>query len=189
MILLVTLLVASMVAFTWGVIVAIWRFTWIRPRGIPMCTAVHHDGEPLRWRHGVVILGESKAKFYLLRSLRLRPDLISDRRRIQIVGRRDVKSGVVRLLADPRIIELQSGDFRIDLAGGHALDMALVAWLESAPSTRIQRLTRHPRRGREQGNATGCRSWRRSSARGASGPFSQPQSRISAGRRYRAMKK
>ena len=148
---LFTVTMACMAILVWGMGVAIWRFSWIRPRGIPVCTAVYRDCRRHRWQHGVIILGEDAAKLYLLRSLKPGADLSCERHNIEIVGRRDVKTVVLRLLADPRIVELQAGDVRVDVAGGHAMDMALVAWLESAPSTRIQRLSKHPRRVKERG--------------------------------------
>lgn len=115
---LFTVTMACMAILVWGMGVAIWRFSWIRPRGIPVCTAVYRDGRRHSWHHGVIILGEDAAKLYLLRSLKPGADLSCERHNIEIVGRRDVKTGVLRLLADPRIVELQAGDVRVDVAGG-----------------------------------------------------------------------
>lgn len=142
-----------------GALIAGVRFIALRSRGIPVVVRSMPNPEGRHWRHGVLVYGGMHARVFKLRSLRPESDISLSRQGTSIVSRREISGREAHFL-EPELHVLALQDNRdVDSAGPRgacwevalddAGDTALVAWLESAPSSRMVRpLTRiHPRRG------------------------------------------
>lgn len=126
------------------------RFLTLRSGGIPVVVRSVPNPDARHWRHGILVYGGVYARVYKVRSLRPEPDISLFRQGTSITGRREITAREAQFLeADLHVLALDDGGARWELALDDAGDTALVAWLESAPSTRMVRpQTRiDPRRG------------------------------------------
>ncbi|WP_448851127.1 DUF2550 family protein [Corynebacterium sp. 335C] len=130
------LLLAAVVA------AALLRFVLLRSKGLPVAVRpLGTAGDGHGWRHGVLTFTNDCAGMYKLRSLRPSADFFIDRRSAHVTSRRDlteVEAGFFDRGSHVIGIACESGagwEFAVDSGA----DTALVAWIESSPSTRQTR--------------------------------------------------
>jgi hypothetical protein len=133
-----------------AVVIAGGRFLTLRSRGIPVVVRRLPSPEGRHWRHGVLVYGGMTARVFKVRSLRPESDFEIHRQGTGISGRREITEWEAQFLEpDLHVMEVEDGGTRFEVALDEAGDTALVAWLESAPSTRQVRSVNRvdPRRG------------------------------------------
>lgn len=120
---------------------AAWRFLTVRAHGASAVVrklpaqAAHH------WRHGVVRYRGDYLEFYKLRSLWPAADLRLNRTRTVTEGHRRAGDEDPDILAhDQIILHLASEGVGYEFAVPHHAAKAIVAWTESAPSERKERI-------------------------------------------------
>jgi len=124
-----------------GGALALWRFASLHAKGTPVIARRLPAGDGSHWRHGVMVYSESTLKMYKLRSLRPGCDAEFARHDVTIVDRRnptDIEAGF--FAPGLRVVRIKSGkntewEFAVDSSS----DTALVAWVESKPSSRQTR--------------------------------------------------
>ncbi|AWT25845.1 MULTISPECIES: DUF2550 domain-containing protein [Corynebacterium] len=149
-----TILIIVLVCLAaFAVVMACGRFLTLRSRGIPVVVRSLPNPDGRHWRHGVLVYGAMHARVFKLRSLRPESDISISRQRTSIECRRPITDKESNFLEpELHVLALDDGGVRWEVAIDDAGDTALVAWLESAPSTRsVRPLTRiDPRRGIEE---------------------------------------
>lgn len=134
------LIIVAVCVVAFGALMAGGRFLTLRSRGIPVVVRSVPNPDGRHWRHGVLVYGGMHARVFKLRSLRPEPDISLSRQRTSITGRRDATARETAFLEDDlHVLCLTDGGVRWEVALDDAGDTALVAWLESAPSTRMVR--------------------------------------------------
>lgn len=119
---------------------ALWRFLVLRSKGYPVVIRSLPNEDGRHWRHGVLVYSGTSAKFYKLRSIKPESDLSLTRLGTEILGRREItKREHACLEKNLHVIEVQHRGKRWELALDSQGDTALVAWLESGPSARLDR--------------------------------------------------
>lgn len=117
-----------------------WRFMVMRPHGNSVIVRVLPAQSGHGWRHGSMLYQGTVVKFYKLRSFSPTADLTIDRQYTRFVGRRDPQPDEVHTLEPGlRILQLKVGERTIELAVDSRGEMAFLAWLESAPTRRLER--------------------------------------------------
>lgn len=114
-----------------------YRFFTLRSVGFPVVVRALPSPEGRRWRHGVLLFSDSYARFYKVRSILPWGDVLMPRHSIEIVSRRTAGTsdqGALHEGAGVLRIRVHDKDYEMAMSGD--ADTALVAWLESSPSTR-----------------------------------------------------
>lgn len=115
---------------------AAWRFLTVRSRGARALLR----RVPGSWRHGVVRYRGDTLEFFKLRSLSPRPDLVIDRCQATVTDHRmGGEEDPVIIDKDDVILSITTPDGVSEFAVPHHAAKAIVAWVESAPSTRLER--------------------------------------------------
>lgn len=134
------LIIVAVCVVAFGVLMAGGRFLTLRSRGIPVVVRSVPNPDGRHWRHGVLVYGGMQARVFKLRSLRPESDISLSRQGTEITGRREITGREATFLEDElHVLSLSDGEARWEVALDDAGDTALVAWLESAPSTRMVR--------------------------------------------------
>lgn len=149
-----TILIIVLVCLvSFGTLMVGGRFLTLRSRGIPVVVRSVPNPEARHWRHGVLVYGGMHARVFKLRSVRPEPDISLSRQGTAITARREINSREAHFLEpELHVLSLEDNGAHWEVALDDAGDTALVAWLESAPSTRMVRpMTRiDPRHGLER---------------------------------------
>ncbi|WP_297007607.1 DUF2550 domain-containing protein [uncultured Corynebacterium sp.] len=131
------LIIVAVCVVSFGILMAGGRFLTLRSRGIPVVVRSVPNPDGRHWRHGVLVYGGMHARVFKLRSLRPEPDISLARQGMEITGRRPITGKETSFLEpELHVLSLSDGGSRWEVALDDAGDTALVAWLESAPSTR-----------------------------------------------------
>jgi hypothetical protein len=124
-----------------GGALALWRFASLHAKGTPMIARPIPAADGAHWRHGVMVYTESCLKLYKLRSLRPGRDAEFARNDVKIIDRRDptdIEAGFFQ--PGLRVVRIESAkNGQWELALDSSADTALVAWVESKPSSRQTR--------------------------------------------------
>ncbi|WP_158268508.1 DUF2550 domain-containing protein [Corynebacterium liangguodongii] len=119
---------------------ALWRFSTLRNTGSQGLMRRLPAEDVHGWRHGVFRYSEEQLKFYKLRSLSFTCDAAVNRRGSSIEGFRELSAAEREFIPGvDRVVVLSTGAARYELASDSRAQMALVSWIESAPSTRSVR--------------------------------------------------
>ncbi|MDO4685603.1 MAG: DUF2550 domain-containing protein [Corynebacterium sp.] len=123
------------------VILAVWRFYMLRSSG-SLVILRHVPAQGAHgWRHGLIRYNGSIAEYYKLRSLSPVANIIIDRQHAQLLGSRSpVPNESDFMQPNTKIAHLLVGDMEYEIAMDLRSEMALTAWLESAPSQRLKRV-------------------------------------------------
>lgn len=115
---------------------AAWRFLTVRSKGTPaLLRAV-----PGKWRHGVVRYRGDTLEFYKLRSLTPAPDVVIDRCQARVTEHRmGGDEDPVIIDQDDIILSVSTPGRMHEFAMAHHAAKAVVAWVEAAPSRRLER--------------------------------------------------
>ncbi|WP_165164327.1 DUF2550 domain-containing protein [Corynebacterium qintianiae] len=119
---------------------ALWRFTSVRNHGSQGLLRQMPAEGVHGWRHGVFLYSGESLKFYKLRSLAFKSDIVLCRRGTEVEGFRDVTDAEQEIMPDiDRVLVLGSPSGTYEFASDRRARMALVSWLESAPHERQMR--------------------------------------------------
>lgn len=119
---------------------AAWRFLTLRSRGATALIRPLKETDSLAWRHGVIRYKGDVLHFYKLRSLAPRADLVIQRTYATVVGHRRGADEQDEMVDDDQIIvEVDNSSGGYEFALEHHAAKAVIAWIESAPSARLDR--------------------------------------------------
>jgi len=147
------LIIVLVCLMSFGVLTVGGRFLTLRSRGIPVVVRSVPNPEARHWRHGILVYGGMHARVFKLRSLRPESDISLSRQGTAITGRREITPREAHFLeSELHVLSISDNGATWEVALDDAGDTALVAWLESAPSTRMVRPSTRidPRRGLER---------------------------------------
>lgn len=131
---LFTLIVVA-VGFIFLALVA-WRFLTVRSKGAPVLFRRQGDG----WRHGVVRYRGDNLECFKVLSLSPAADLTIDRCTTQVDAHRKGEEEQTDIIDDEDIILVLSNPAGVyEFALAHHAAKAIIAWIESAPSLRLER--------------------------------------------------
>lgn len=142
---------------------AAWRFFSLRSRGTNVIMRELPASGNHGWRHGTLRYGGETLEYFKLRSLMPWANLVLDRREVEILGTRNISESEAEFMPDEvKILTIAVGEHRGENHGeyleehetsGKILEgkryevgleahgeMALRAWVESAPDLRQQRV-------------------------------------------------
>lgn len=122
-------------------LLAAWRFVALRHTGTKAVMRRLPARENRGWRHGVLRYRGERLDFFKLRSVSPKPDLTFERSGFLLKDRRDLTSLEQRFMVPERkvlVVKTSLGEFEWVL-DSHA-EMALLAWVESAPTQPMQRM-------------------------------------------------
>ncbi|KQB86366.1 DUF2550 domain-containing protein [Corynebacterium lowii] len=119
---------------------AAWRFFGLRSRGTTVILRRLPATGTHGWRHGLVRYEGEELRYYKLRSLAPVADTIFDRQALSLASQRDLSAREASFMAEGmRVLELKHGNESWEIAVDLRTEMALRAWLESAPDARQER--------------------------------------------------
>lgn len=122
-------------------LLALWRFLAYRANGTQALIRRLPAKGSHGWRHGVIRYRGEMIDFYKLRSVSPSPDVTFERHGFSLKGRRDQTAFEQRFM-EPGVrilvVDTRRGEFEWAL-DRHA-EMALLAWVESAPTQPLQRM-------------------------------------------------
>lgn len=125
-------------------LLAFWRFLTKRAGGTQVIMRRLPAKESHGWRHGVIRYKGDMLEFYKLRSLSPHPDIVLRRDELVLNGRREKTGAEQKFMEErTRIVQLKSSTRQCEWALNSHAEMALLAWLESAPTRPVVRT--HPR--------------------------------------------
>lgn len=124
-----------------AVALAAWRFLTVRSHGAPALMRRYPAHDTHEWRHGVIRYRGDIMEFYKLRSLWPTADLRLDRTHTTAEGHRRAGDEDPDILdSDYIVLHIESAGKGYEFAVSHHAAKAVVAWTESAPSERKERL-------------------------------------------------
>ncbi|KQB83797.1 DUF2550 domain-containing protein [Corynebacterium oculi] len=119
---------------------AAWRFFALRSRGTTVVLRPLPASGTHGWRHGLVRYEGEELRYYKLRSLAPVADVIFDRQALSLASHRDLSAREASFMAEgSRVVVLKHGREAWEIAVDTRTEMALRAWLESAPDVRQER--------------------------------------------------
>lgn len=123
------------------VLLAATRFFTLRSRGASVLLR-HLPAKGIHgWRHGVIRYAGDHAEYFKLRSLVPGYDLRLNRLDIEVVGHRTVSDDEASFIStDMRAVHVKVGAKEYEIAFDLHGEMAFMAWIESAPSKRMERV-------------------------------------------------
>lgn len=146
LVLVLAVVVASIAA-------AAWRFFSLRSRGTNVIMRELPASGNHGWRHGTLRYEGETLEYFKLRSLRPWANLVLDRREVEILGTRGLSESEAEFMPDEvKILTISvgehQGEHHEEAVGGKRYEvgleahgeMALRAWVESAPDLRQQRV-------------------------------------------------
>ncbi|APT84564.1 DUF2550 domain-containing protein [Corynebacterium aquilae] len=119
---------------------AAYRYFYLRPHGTSIVMrALPADGGH-GWRHGVIRYNDGVLEFFQLRSLSRRPDITLQRMDTHLMSRRKPREDETHTLESfLKVLVVESGGKEYELALDLRGETAFTAWLESAPTQRLER--------------------------------------------------
>lgn len=136
-------------------ILAAFRFFTLRSRGTSVLMRKMPAKDSHSWRHGMLrYIGES-VKFFKLRSVSPAADLVFNRLDVELLGTRKLDDDEASFMPEAaEVLHFRAGDREYEVASDLHGILALIAWIESAPSRRQEkqdferlrsRATRYPK--------------------------------------------
>ncbi|MEJ6014316.1 DUF2550 domain-containing protein [Corynebacterium sp. H127] len=120
---------------------AVWRFLNHRHSGTQVLMRRVPAQDARGWRHGVIQYHGEKLDFYKLRSISPNPDISFDRCGFLLKDRRNQTAFEQKFMeSSRRIIALKTNQGEFEWALDPHAEMALLAWIESAPTQPLQRM-------------------------------------------------
>lgn len=115
----------------------VWRFTVLRRTGSQGLLRELPASGIHGWRHGVFRYSDENLKFYKLRSLAFASDVVLRRRGSRVEGFRELTTAEREFMPRvDRVAVLSGPGWSYEFASDRRAAMALVSWIESAPSER-----------------------------------------------------
>ncbi len=122
-----------------AVMLAAWRFFTLRSRGTMVILRQLPQSGVHGWRHGSLRYNGNDLEYFKLRSLSPMADLIVHRLSVELLDRREPTSEEAVFMSEgTNIVRIKSKNDEIELGLDSHGEMALTAWLESAPDVRAE---------------------------------------------------
>ncbi|QMV85091.1 DUF2550 domain-containing protein [Corynebacterium hindlerae] len=122
-------------------LLAAWRFIAHRANGTPVLIRRMPAKDGRAWRHGVVRYRGNILDFYKLRSVSPSPDVTFERRGFSLKGRREQTAREQKFMEPGlKVLVVQTSRGEFEWAMDSHAEMALLAWVESAPTQPLQRM-------------------------------------------------
>lgn len=122
-------------------LLALWRFVKLRAQGTQVLIRRMPANSARGWRHGVIRYRGELIDFFMLRSINPTPDVTFARHGFVLKGRREATSVEQKFMESQlRILEVETNRGVFEWAVGPHTEMALLAWVESAPTQPLQRM-------------------------------------------------
>ncbi|WP_233195533.1 DUF2550 domain-containing protein [Corynebacterium sp. 13CS0277] len=119
---------------------AAYRFLYLRPHGTPIVMRTLPADGGHGWRHGVIRYSDGVLDFFQLRSLSRKPDITLQRMGTTLVERRSPREDEAHTLESfLKVLVVAAGGKEYELALDLRGETAFTAWLESAPTQRLER--------------------------------------------------
>nr|WP_227659054.1 MULTISPECIES: DUF2550 domain-containing protein [unclassified Corynebacterium] len=119
---------------------AAWRFFALRSRGTTVVLRLLPASGTHGWRHGLLRYAGEELRYYKLRSLAPVADVIFDRQALVLASHRDLSAREASFMTEAaRVVVVEHGKETWEIAVDARAEMALRAWLESAPDARQER--------------------------------------------------
>lgn len=123
------------------VVLAVLRLVTLRSRGTSVLLRCLPAKGIHGWRHGVLRYAGDHAEFFKLRSLAPGNDLRLNRLDIGILGHRTVSDDEAKFISEGmRALHVKVADMECEIAFDQHGEMAFLAWIEAAPSKRMERI-------------------------------------------------
>ncbi|MCF4006965.1 DUF2550 domain-containing protein [Corynebacterium uropygiale] len=120
-----------------------WRFFMLRSQGSTVVLRRMPAEGVHGWRHGIINYRADHLSYYKLRSLSPVADLVVHRSDVSVSGHRPMAEAEASFLPEGmHILQLSVNGQDYEMAAQPEAEMALTAWVESAPSARQERLDR-----------------------------------------------
>lgn len=148
-----------------GIILAAIRFLTLRSRGTAVLVRVLPAEGVHGWRHGVLRYNGDEVEFFKLRSVSPSADLRFNRLDIELLGHRTISDAEASFMSDAmRAVHIEVKGKEYEICCDTHGEMALSAWIESAPSKRAERSNYHrlrenASRPRPTGKSDGTHQW------------------------------
>lgn len=126
-----------------AVLLAAWRFFMVRSRGTVVVLRELPSTGTRGWRHGTLQYNGDDLQYYKLRSLSPGPDHVFNRSSAVFRGHRKLVDDESSFMLDAnRVIEVEAAGTGFEFVLDPRSAMALISWIESAPSERQERIDR-----------------------------------------------
>ncbi|MDU0478430.1 DUF2550 domain-containing protein [Staphylococcus chromogenes] len=123
-------------------ILAVWRFFTQRSRGTQVIVRRLPAKGSHGWRHGIIRYRGEQVECFKLRSVSPSPDIVLRRDELVLSSRREKTAAEQRFMPNHmRIVVVKSRRGTCEWAMDAHSEMALLAWLESAPTRPIIRMS------------------------------------------------
>ncbi|AKK02893.1 DUF2550 domain-containing protein [Corynebacterium epidermidicanis] len=121
---------------------ALWRFLTQRARGTQVIVRRLPANDGRAWRHGIIRYRGDVVECFKLRSLSPSPDIVLRRDEIVLSSRRKMTTIEQKFMEpDTKIVVIKTHRGTCEWAMDPHAEMALLAWLESAPTQPIVRMS------------------------------------------------
>ncbi|MDO5076596.1 DUF2550 domain-containing protein [Corynebacterium sp.] len=122
------------------VMLAVWRFYMLRSSGSLVILRSMPAQGAHGWRHGLIRYNGAYVEYYKLRSLSPVANIAIDRQHTNLIHSRQPTSHESEFMEPgTKIVDILVGDTEFEIAMDSRSEMAFTAWLESAPSARLER--------------------------------------------------
>ncbi|MEJ5998671.1 DUF2550 domain-containing protein [Corynebacterium sp. H130] len=122
-------------------LLALWRFLAYRANGTQALIRRMPASNSRGWRHGVIRYRGDIIDFFKLRSVSPSPDVTFVRHGFVLKGRREQTAFEQRFMEPGyRILSVETPRGEFEWALDRHAEMALLAWVESAPTQPLQRM-------------------------------------------------
>lgn len=123
-------------------LLAVWRFFTQRSKGTQVIVRRLPAKGTHGWRHGIIRYRGEQVECFKLRSVSPSPDIVLRRDELMLSSRRE-KTAAEQRFMDPqsRIVIVKSHRGTCEWAMDPHAEMALLAWLESAPTQPLIRMS------------------------------------------------
>lgn len=138
------LLIVATVVFAVLVGLAAWRFATLHSKGTQVILRKLPAEGLHGWRHGIFRYEGSKMRYFKLRSLNPTADRVFDRVDVEISGQRQLNDDEGSILAfggfGREVLVMKHKDTEYEVCCSPRAEMALRAWVEAAPDSRMERM-------------------------------------------------
>lgn len=116
------------------------RFARLRNLGTRALVRSLPADDGRHWRHGIMRYRAEGLEFFKLRSVGVGADIILDRSKTKLLKKREPTAVEESIFPDDcKVIVIDHAGSQFELALDNRGEMAFTAWLESAPSRRLER--------------------------------------------------
>nr|WP_246858229.1 DUF2550 domain-containing protein [Corynebacterium sp. sy017] len=122
------------------VVFAAWRFLTLRSKGTPVILRRLPATGTHGWRHGLFRYHGDSLHYFMLRSIAPLADMLFERTHVVIKGHRDVTNREDSFLFGDKIVQFSHHGQDYELVCSPHAEMAFTAWVEAAPSSRMDKM-------------------------------------------------